>query len=219
MTSNVVSWWEQITWCRIDKESHSSTRNVNVNTQLQNYIFFRLTLSDVFSIKKPNWFNISRKGLRGFNCNKFHCRLQFTQFYIYWNVKQCFTIFFIVCPDNRITTPRVSQHFSCVVLLPEQDLAPIFKTSVCYGSAAITYREYRLLFYPDLLWLCTFGPCVGVDVCGLCPAVHVMFQVHQYSSLKTYLQQDNTHTHNSKIKSVCMPWMHTGEKRYSSTHY
>jgi hypothetical protein len=145
--------------------------NASFNTKLHNNIIFGLTLLDIFLLNEPNWLNISRNVLKGFKYNKFHCRLQFTELELSLN-----PFYNLVCADYRITTPRVSQHFSCVVLLPEQNLAPIFKTSLCNGSATITYREHRPM-YPALLWLCTFGPCVGVDVCGLCPAVHVMFQV------------------------------------------
>jgi hypothetical protein len=133
-----------------------------------------------FLVNKPNFLHLFRV------C---YCKKSTTDFKLLSCIVLNCTALFIVLSDYRITTPRVSQHFSCVVLLPEQDLAPIFKTSVCYGSAAITHREYRPLFYPDMLWLCTFDSCVGVDVGGLYPAVHVMFQVQQYCCNNT------THIH------------------------
>jgi hypothetical protein len=111
--------------------------------------------------------------------------------------KLYFTISFAVYPDYRISAPRVSQHFCFIVLLPVQDLAPILKTSVCHGSAAISCRKYRALLYHHLQWLQVFGSCVGIDIHRICPAVHDMFQVWLSSTKLHMLDHPPMHKCNT----------------------
>lgn len=161
---------------------------------------FRLTILDIFLFNEPNYLNMCRNALKGFKCNKFHCRLQFTEFKVKFEVLLQF----------------YSQFVQITESLHQESLST---------SAVLYYCQSKIL-RPYSRLLCVMGlrpsPIENTDRCCIllcCGYVHLVLvlvlmcvgYVLQYMSCfrynnippSKYTCNNTTHIHTVAKQSLC----------------